>query len=59
MRVPKKNGKFRIYVDCKKLNVTMKKDPFPLSFIDEVLNIVAGCQACLVLDGYFRYHRYP
>jgi hypothetical protein len=55
--VPKKNGKLRIYVDFKKLNATMKKDPFPLPFIDEILNIVARCEAYLVLDGYFRYHQ--
>ncbi len=42
--VPKKNGKLGIYVDFKKLNATTKKDPFPLSFIDEVLNKVAGCE---------------
>jgi hypothetical protein len=36
--VPKKNGKLKICVDLKKLNVAMKKDLFPLPFIDEVLN---------------------
>jgi len=36
--VPKKNGKLKICVDFKKLNVAMKKDPFPLPFTDEVLN---------------------
>ncbi len=42
--VPKKNGKLRISVDFKKLNAATKKDPLPLSFIDEVLNIVVGCE---------------
>jgi hypothetical protein len=42
---PKKNGKLKIYVDFRKLNVTMKNDPFPLPFINEVLNIVARCEA--------------
>ncbi len=55
--VPKKNGKLKIYVDFKKLNATMKKDPFPLPFTNEVLNIVAGCEAYLFLDGYSRYHQ--
>jgi hypothetical protein len=27
--VPKKNGKLRIYMDFRKLNVIIKKDPFP------------------------------
>ncbi len=54
--VPNKNGKLKIYVDFKKLNVTMKKDPFPLPFRDEVLNTLAGCEAYSSLDGYFEYH---
>ncbi len=54
--VPKKNGKLKIYVDFKKLNVIMKKDPFPLPFTDEVLNTLAGCEAYSSLDGYFVYH---
>ncbi|MCO5598428.1 hypothetical protein L7F22_052523 [Adiantum nelumboides] len=36
--VPKKNGKLRVYVDYKKLNVKTIKDPFPLPFIDTMLN---------------------
>jgi hypothetical protein len=38
--VPEKNGKLRICVDIKKLNATTKKDPHPLPFTDEVINIV-------------------
>jgi hypothetical protein len=41
------NGKFKFCVDFKKLNATTKKDPFPLPFIDEVLNTVVGCEAFL------------
>jgi len=52
----KKNGKFKIYVDFKKLNVIMKKDPFPLPFTNEVLNIATRCEAYSFLDGYFGYH---
>jgi hypothetical protein len=54
--VSKKNGKFKIYGDFKKLNATTKKDSFPLPFINEVLNIVARCEAYSFLDGYFGYH---
>jgi len=43
--VPKKNGKFRIYIDVIKFNVVTTRDLFPLPFIDEVLNIVARCEA--------------
>jgi hypothetical protein len=38
--LPKKNGKFKICVNFKKLNVAIKKDPYPLHFIDEVIYIV-------------------
>jgi hypothetical protein len=38
--LPKKNGKLRICINFKKLNVTTKKDPYPLPFIDEVLNTI-------------------
>jgi len=37
--VPKKNGKFRICVDFRKLNVTTKKDPYLLPSTNEVINM--------------------
>jgi hypothetical protein len=37
---PRKNGKLKIYVKFRKLNVTIKKDPYPLPFINGVLNII-------------------
>ncbi len=49
MVVLKKNGSLE-YVDFRKLNVATKKDPFPLPFIDEVLNTVVGCEAYSFLD---------
>ncbi len=55
--VPKKNKKLKIYVDFKKLNATMKKDPFRLPFTNEVLNTLASCEAYSSLDGYFGYHQ--
>ncbi len=54
--VPKKNGKLEICVDFKKLNATTKKDPYPLPFIDKVLNILTWHDAYSFLDGYFGYH---
>jgi len=50
--VPKKNGKLKICIDFRKLNVATKKDPYPLPFTDEMLNIVAGYEAYYFLDGY-------
>jgi hypothetical protein len=32
--IPKKNGKLRICIDFKKINVATKKDPYPLPFIE-------------------------
>ncbi len=45
MVVLKKNGKFRICVDFRKLNRATKKDPYPLPFSNEVLDIVARYEA--------------
>ena len=39
---PKKNGKWRVCVDYKPLNVATKRDHFPFPFQDEILNEVAG-----------------
>ena len=40
--VPKKNGKWRICVNYRKLNKAAKKEHFPLPFIDQVLDGLAG-----------------
>jgi hypothetical protein len=53
---PKKNGKLRICVDFKKLNATTKKNLYPLSFTDEVINIVLRHKVYTFLDGFPRYH---
>jgi hypothetical protein len=50
-----KNGKLKIYIDFKKLYEATKKDPYPLPFTDEVLNIVARYEAYSFLDGYLGY----
>ncbi len=54
----KKNGKLKIYVEFRKLNVATKKDPFSLPFTYEVINMVDGqCEAYSFLDVYSRYHQ--
>ncbi len=55
--VPKKNGKQKISINFKKLNATTKKDPYPLPFIDEVLNTVVRYEAYSLLNGYSKYHQ--
>jgi hypothetical protein len=48
--VPKKNGKQKICIDFRKLNAITKKDPYPLPFTNEVLNIIVGYEAYFFLD---------
>jgi hypothetical protein len=55
--VAKKNGKLRIYIHFKKLNVATKKDSYSLPFTNEMLNTVARCETYSFLDGYSRYHQ--
>jgi hypothetical protein len=44
-------------VDFKKLNRATKKDPYPLPFFDEVLNIIARYEVYSFVDGYLGYHQ--
>jgi hypothetical protein len=46
-------------VDFKKLNVAIKKDPYLLPFIDEVINIVVRHEVYTFLDGFFGYYQIP
>jgi hypothetical protein len=54
--VPKKNEKFKICVNFKKLNATTKKNPCLLPFIDDVLNVIEGHDTYSFLNGYFGCH---
>jgi hypothetical protein len=53
----KKNGELKICVDFRKLNAFIKKDPYPLPYTGEVINIVGGHEAYTFLDGFFGYHQ--
>ena len=55
--VPKKNGKWRIYVDYRELNKATKKDHFLLPFIDQVLDGLAGKTFLSFLDGFSGYNQ--
>ena len=52
---PKKDGRWRICVDFKPLNAATKKDPYPLPFIDQILDSVASFERYSVCDGFSRY----
>jgi hypothetical protein len=55
--VPKKNGKWRICVDYRELNKSTQKDHFPLPFIDQVLDTLAGKKFHSFLDGFSGYNQ--
>ena len=55
--VPKKNGKWRICVNYQELNKATKKDHFPLPFIDQVLDGLAGKKIFSFLDGFSGYNQ--
>lgn len=50
--VPKKNGKWSICVDYRQLNKATLKNYFPLPFIDQVLDTLAGKSSFSFLDGF-------
>jgi hypothetical protein len=47
----------RISVDIRKLNDSFLHDPFPIPFIDEVLENVGGQEAYSFIDGFSGYHQ--
>lgn len=52
---PKKDGKWRICVDLKSLNAPTKKDPYPLPFIDQILDSLVGYERYSVCDKFYGY----
>lgn len=49
--------RWRICMDYRKLNATTKKDHFPLPFIDQMLDRLAGNVFFCFLDGYSGYNQ--
>ena len=54
---PKKNGKWWICVDYRELNKATQKDRFPLPFLDQVLDTLAGKKFFSFLDGFSGYYQ--
>jgi hypothetical protein len=41
------------------LNKACPKDPFPVPRIDQVVDLIAGCELLSFLDAYSGYHQIP
>ena len=50
---------WRVCIDYRKLNTATKKDHFPLPFIDQMLDRLAGHPHFCFLDGYSGYNKLP
>nr|GEZ26454.1 reverse transcriptase domain-containing protein [Tanacetum cinerariifolium] len=50
---------WRICIDYRKLNEATQKDHFPLPFIDQMLERLAGNQYCCFFDGFSGYFQIP
>ena len=48
---------WRVCIDYRKLNVVTKKDHFPLPFMDQILERLAGQKYFCFLDGYSGYNQ--
>ena len=55
--VPKNNGKWRVCIVYQELNKATIKDHFPLPFIDQVLDTLAGNKYFSFLDGFGSYNQ--
>ncbi|XP_051147538.1 uncharacterized protein LOC127262769 [Andrographis paniculata] len=50
---------WRVCIDYRRLNSATKKDHFPLPFLDQCLEKLAGHEYYCFLDGYSGYHQIP
>jgi hypothetical protein len=50
---------WRVCIDYRKLNAATRKDHFPLPFIDQMVERLAGHEYYCFLDGYSGYNQVP
>jgi hypothetical protein len=50
---------WRVCIDYRKLNAATRKDHFPLPFIDQIMERLAGHEYYCFLDGYSGYNQVP
>nr|GFB12267.1 DNA-directed DNA polymerase [Tanacetum cinerariifolium] len=50
---------WRVCIDCRKLNEATRKDHFPLPFMDQMLERLAGNEYYCFLDGFSGYFQIP
>jgi len=55
--VLKKNGKFRVYIDFRDLNITCPKDKFLLPITDVMIDNTCGFERMSFIDGFSRYNK--
>ena len=48
-----------VCIDYHKLNAATRNDHFPLPFIDQMVECLAGHEYYCFLDGYYRYNQVP
>nr|GEZ30211.1 reverse transcriptase domain-containing protein [Tanacetum cinerariifolium] len=51
--------RWRVCIDYRKLNEATYNDHFPLPFMDQMLERLAGNEYCCFLDGFFGYFQIP
>ena len=51
--------RIQVCIDYRKLNAAMCKDHFPLSFLDQMLEILVGHEYYWFLNGYSGYNQIP